>query len=212
MTHGVAITHVPGTRDRMLEGLVAALGQATIVVNDHARRGCWPTVREAWRTLIDAGFDHGLVLADDMIPCPDLTAALPVMAAARPGHPVGLYTGRHRLVEMARSAGSAWALTRDGWWGGSFMMPTSLAADWLDWCDLNVTPAYPHDDGRAGLWSVMTGKWLWRSHSSSWVTWYGPQRLWPGGPPPCARAVGCSWSPTAAGFPPSSTSPWSAVP
>jgi hypothetical protein len=147
----VAITHVPS--DERRRGIVAMqrrVWPGARVVPDVDRRGCWPTVRRAWKLIDELGGEatHGLVLADDMLPSRDAAGHVEEIARLAGERPVTMFTMDREMVFSARENGRHWCTTFDGAWGGSMLIPRAWIREWLEWDALVFVPEYQHDDAR----------------------------------------------------------------
>jgi len=200
----IAITHVPDSEQRrmLLQRIIAALGpdlrQETsdfLIIRDTTRKGCWPTVKTAWiLSMVGSETTHCLVLADDMLPCPDFLLGVKQAIAQKPDVPINLFSMR-KMIEEARQRGDSWYLSRDNVWGGAAILPIRLVQAFLDWQKLHVPEKYPHDDGRLSMYLYLHNIWIWQTvpcllehiapsasllghnNANRVARWYGPSAL-----------------------------------
>lgn len=135
--------------------------KATVIPGSKATT-LWQSARKAWQTVMVGPGSHGLVLQEDMLPCPNFRVAVEGAIAARPNDILCLFTSRHEtLVRPAREAGKSWAVAPDATWGGSVVLPKVMIPKFLAWERMYVSPDYRHDDGRLALWAMATGRKVW---------------------------------------------------
>lgn len=152
------ITHMDGDPQRRawVLGLRRALPEATVTKD--VRRELWATTRHGWLTVLrDRRATHGLVLVDDMEPCPRFRELLLDAVEARPDGPVVIFTMREKAMTAAREKGLSWIRGRTGCWGGSVVLPRAMADDFLAWERVNIDPGYPWDDTRINLYCLTFG-------------------------------------------------------
>ena len=129
----VAIIHADHIEDRRASyaRLLAALGPIPEWVRVHPVTGKMPP-REWAALAFEAclGGTHGLVLQDDMMPCPDFWNVLRRTLEARPFDMLGLYCS-HAGAAKAYEDGLSWVTTCDGLIGGAYAAPASMFAELL---------------------------------------------------------------------------------
>jgi len=123
------------------------------VLVDRYHEGCWATAKRAWAAF-DRAADQHLVLQDDVYTCPNFKAGCEAALSALPDpRPVSFYANR-KVIEEARSAGSAWALIDGGTWGQAMSLPTHLIPEFFEWERERVKPEFQHDDSRTAMFCV----------------------------------------------------------
>lgn len=134
----VAIVHADHLEDRRASyaRLRAALGETPTWARVTPITGKMPP-REWAALAFEAclGGTHGLVLQDDMMPCPDFWGVLRRTLEARPFDCLGLYCS-HKGASQAYQDGLSWVTTCDGLIGGAYAAPASMFGELLSrWRD-----------------------------------------------------------------------------
>lgn len=156
----VAVTHVPWVAERrqMVIRQRARIPDLA-VIKDTARAGVWPTTRRAYLHLVSRAPDatHHLVLQDDFLPAMPFLSLVAGALAVKPDVPVALFTMR-QVINQARDADSSWAVSPEGLWGGSTVIPAAWSAEFLAWERAHIDPDYVHDDRRLVVFLHHTGR------------------------------------------------------
>lgn len=166
----VALMHADWAADRRatVAQLQRALGAPTYpnlerfeLVKAIKGKGVWHTAKRAWLSHYRAPrATHHLVIQDDVELCSEFLEGVHRVIAARPEHPICLYANR-KVVDEVRAQGKHWAVIPDGAWGQALVLPSRDVPRFLNWCDDNIAPEYPHDDDRLAIWCLYERRPVW---------------------------------------------------
>jgi len=114
--------------------------------------GPWRNHRRSWETLIQSGTEWGLVLEDDVEVIEGFKPFVQKMAAEIDPCVLCLFCIDSPKRREAVENGLGWLRFHYSTWGPAIMMPTTWAAEWLDWCERYVEEDYTHYDTRLTWW------------------------------------------------------------
>lgn len=156
----VAIMAHP-SRAAWVDALKAALPPNVTISWDDGT-GVWGTARRGWLAADPTATTHHLLLQDDVLLPPDFfAAACNAVADAPPDTPLALYTMRYRVLGsrtarylQAMERGERWFADTASLSGQAIVLPTSMIADMLAFCDRQ---SRPQDDLRVRDWCRSVG-------------------------------------------------------
>lgn len=154
VTLGMAISHVDSEANR--RAWVSEIRRecpAAVVVKDQ-RRNLWHTVRRTWLEALSHGHTHAVAMQDDMIPCPHFEALALSAIEARPDDAICYFSMRKALGDARASGDPIWLDTPDACWGGTTILPESMAYDFLAWERRHIARSYPWDDRRLSMYLI----------------------------------------------------------
>lgn len=129
---------------------------------DDGFKGEWKNHELAWKSALDSGKTHAVILQDDAVPIDDFRAHALRAAQERPHNLISLYTGTHRpreeevkeAVRIADAMESSWLVADTLMWGVGVIVPVDLIEEILDTIKWSKLPY----DQRVGLWAELKQK------------------------------------------------------
>ena len=145
MSLSVRIQHHP-KRPRHLQLLLSALGSDSKLKVIEDSQSSWSGCKKAIRS-VDKHDSHILVLQDDILPAQHLIETAQHLTEILPEFPITLFSPKN-LTTKARNQGKHWATT-DVWYGmPAYIIPTSMALDFVAWSETNLKEDIKADDIR----------------------------------------------------------------
>lgn len=143
------------TRDWAALGMHPSLYACWLHTGDPPQ-GLWPDTRAALASALSAGYDHVLLLQDDVRLHPDFIRAAHDAIAARPE---AIWSGftRRRSANPLVHQGLRWAHAPILTNAPCVCYPAPLLHPMLTWIDAHVRPDFPSYDQRVSLWALATG-------------------------------------------------------
>ena len=121
-----------------------------VLVRD-TKRNLWDTTKRTWhQALRKRNVTHVVAMQDDMLPCPNFLSLLYGALEARPAAIVCYFSMRQALL-TAQAQGISWLYGPDCTWGGTTVLPSDLAIEFLLWERKNIDPMFKSADRRLVL-------------------------------------------------------------
>lgn len=156
----VTAGHIPA-RQELCARLLRSLephpeGVRLDIVADKAPH--WEWSEKAWGLLADSGKTWGMLLQDDVIPCPDFWAVLSKVLDAKDTHVIALNNCQlGPSVAQAQERIWHWVTSNDGLIGHGYVMPTIGWQDLMEWRRLSLKPGAVeriNEDTLVDLWAM----------------------------------------------------------
>lgn len=159
----IGLMHAPWApgRPKLLSRVLDSLNDTSEIdfkiIEDTNHDGIWGTARRCWDFTTSCDAEYAMVMQDDMMPCKNFLQAAQRIIEICGSRVVSFYSPSNAGTHAAESRGQSWHSSLDAGWGGSVMIPMSVAMEFLKWVDEYLLPDFlpDQDDTRLNLFLML---------------------------------------------------------